>query len=194
MKTPDLSGGQRRHLLAAVVALSTLAVAAPLVGTAQTPVAPDSGIANGLVTTTDPQHATQAIGIVGDDRLTVAPTTTVEEALQGQVAGVVVEQNNGGAPGGGMQVQIRGVASINSVAAPLYVIDGVIANNETVNSGLNAVTWAGPMPLAQDVEDNSPNRIADINPADVERIEVLKGPAASAIYGSKGAAGALLIT
>ncbi len=174
--------------------LSVLAVAAPLVGAAQAALAPDSVITTGLVTTTDPRHATQAIGIVGRDQLTVAPASTVEDALQGQIAGVLVEQNNGGAPGGGMQVQIRGVASINSAAQPLYVIDGVIANNETVNSGLNAVTSAGPMPLAQDVEDNSPNRIADINPADIDRIEVLKGPAASAIYGSKGAAGAILVT
>ncbi len=194
MNTAHRSSGQRRQLLRAVVGLGALAVAAPLVGTAQVPIAPDSQITTGLATTTDSRHVMQAISVVGGSQLIAAPAPTIEEALQGRIAGVSVQENNGGAPGGGMQVQIRGVASISSIAQPLYVIDGVIANNETVNSGLNAVTSAGPMPLAQDVEDNSPNRISDINPADVERIEVLKGPSASAIYGSKGAAGAILIT
>ncbi len=180
-------------MLAGAVALAV----APRVGRAQVAaqgVPPDSQVVTGLATTIAAQRAPQSIAVIGGTHLDAAPTPTLEEALQGQVAGVNVQQNNGGAPGGGVQVQIRGVASINSDAEPLYVIDGVILNNQTVDSGLNALTAAGPVPFAQDPEDNTPNRIADINPADIARIEVLKGPAASAIYGSKGAAGAILIT
>jgi len=172
-----------------VAALSGVAVAVPRAAVGQEP-----QVASGLVTTVPAQNAAQAISVIGADQVGATPVPTLEDALQGKMPGVVVQQNNGGAPGGGMQVQIRGVASINSVAAPLYVIDGVIVNNEIVNSGLNAMTAAGREPFAQDPEDNSPNRIADINPADVERIEVLKGPSASAIYGSKAAAGVILIT
>jgi TonB-dependent SusC/RagA subfamily outer membrane receptor len=89
---------------------------------------------------------------------------------------------------------MRGPASIESAASPLYIVDGVIVSNETVNSGLNAVTVAGPVPFAQDPEDNTPNGISDLNAADIARIEVLKGPVATAIYGSKAAAGAIVVT
>ena len=184
-------------MLAAMLAGAVALALAPRAGHAQAVtqgVRPDSQVATGLATTIAAQRAPQAIGVIGGTRLDAAPTPTLEEALQGQVAGVNVQQNNGGAPGGGVQVQIRGIASINSDAEPLYVIDGVILNNQTVDSGLNALTAAGPVPFAQDPEDNTPNRIADINPADIAHIEILKGPAASAIYGSKGAAGAILIT
>jgi TonB-dependent starch-binding outer membrane protein SusC len=151
-------------------------------------------ISTGLATTIAARSSPNAVAIVGADVLNAGPTPTIEDALQAHAVGAVFQQNNGGAPGGGMQVQIRGVSSINSAAAPLYVVDGIIVNNETVNSGLNIVTAAGPEPLAQDPEDNTPNRISDLNPADIARIEVLKGASASAIYGSKGAAGVILIT
>ena len=139
-------------------------------------------------------NAQHAPARVNGDQMLGAPAPTLEDELQGQVPGAVIQQDNGGAPGGGSQVQIRGIASINSDAAPLYVIDGVIVNNETVDSGLNSITASGPVPFAQNPEDNTPNRIADLNPEDVESIQVLRGPSASAIYGSKAAAGAILIT
>lgn len=160
----------------------------------------DSSIAHGdsattgLATTIDQRLAAHASAVIAGPQVDATPYPTVEDALQSEVPGVVVQHNNGGAPGGGAQVQIRGIASINSLAVPLYVVDGVIADNEAISSGLNAITEAGPVPLAQNPEDNVSNRITDINPADIERIEILKGPSASAIYGSKGAAGAILIT
>ncbi len=117
----------------------------------------------------------------------------MENALQGKVPGAVIQQNNGGDPGGGMQVQIRGITLLFANAFPLYVVDGVIVNNETVNSGLNTITasqrWRGV-----GTQDMSPNRIADLNPEDIETIEVLKGASASAIYGSKASAGVIIIT
>ena len=106
---------------------------------------------------------------------------------------VTIQQNNGGAPGGGMQVQIRGITSMFANAYPLYVLDGVIINNETVNSGLNTISQADGG-AASDEQDLSPNRVADLNPEDIETIEVLKGASASAIYGSKASAGVIIIT
>ena len=70
------------------------------------------------------------------------PAPTVENAIQGQVPGALIAQNNGGAPGGGMQVQIRGITSINANASPLYVLDGVIIDNDIQEPGNNAITFA----------------------------------------------------
>ena len=126
------------------------------------------------------------------------PAPTVENALQGKIPGADIRENNGGAPGGGIQIQIRGITSINANASPLYVIDGVTLNNETINSGLNALTLAGGPPTlpvsAPSPEDQTPNRIADLNPDDIESIQVLKGASASAIYGSKASSGVMIIT
>ena len=124
------------------------------------------------------------------------PTPTIENALQGKVPGALISDNSG-APGGGLQVQVRGTTSIYATAAgqPLYVIDGVIMSNASIPSGLNSVSGAagntsgnGPSP-----QDQQTNRIADINPADIESLQFLEGSAASAIYGSKGAAGVILV-
>ncbi|HWZ59279.1 MAG TPA: TonB-dependent receptor plug domain-containing protein, partial [Gemmatimonadaceae bacterium] len=123
-------------------------------------------------------------------------------AIQGKVAGAIIQSNNGGAPGGGLQIQVRGITSINGNASPLYVIDGVIINNETINSDANAIAKSGGAVNAQgqavanapSMEDNSVNRVADLNPEDIETIEILKGASASAIYGSKASAGVVVIT
>lgn len=103
--------------------------------------------------------------------------TTVEQALQGRAAGVYVTQNSG-APGGGISVNIRGVSSISGTNEPLYVIDGVQIQPQTVSFGATA----GTSPLA------------GINPSDIESMEVLQGPSATAIYGSRGTNGVILIT
>jgi TonB-dependent SusC/RagA subfamily outer membrane receptor len=92
-----------------------------------------------------------------------------------------------------MQVQIRGITSLFANAYPLYVVDGVIVNNETVNSGLNTITQSNGG-AGSNSQDLSPNRIADLNPEDIESVEVLKGASASAIYGSKASAGVIIIT
>ena len=68
------------------------------------------------------------------------PAPTMENSIQGKIPGAVIEQNNGGAPGGGTQIQIRGITSINGNAIPLYVVDGVIVDNETVNAATTRST------------------------------------------------------
>jgi TonB-dependent starch-binding outer membrane protein SusC len=150
-------------------------------------------VVTGVATTVSTQNAANAVAVVSTQEVTEVPAPTVENALQGQVPGAVISQNNGGAPGGGMQIQVRGITSINAAASPLYVIDGVIVNNETINAGTNALTLANGQ-VSPNTEDNSPNRIADINPDDIESIQVLKGASASAIYGSKASSGVVIIT
>jgi TonB-linked SusC/RagA family outer membrane protein len=99
--------------------------------------------------------------------------TTVEQAIQGRSAGVYITQNSG-QPGGGISVAIRGISSINNNTEPLYVIDGVqIQGGGTTNSS---------------------NPLAGLNPSDIEDIQVLQGPSATAIYGSRATNGVLLIT
>ncbi|MBN7800555.1 TonB-dependent receptor [Algoriphagus aestuariicola] len=103
--------------------------------------------------------------------------TTVEQALQGRAAGVYVTQNTG-APGGGISVNIRGVNSIGGTNEPLYVIDGVQIQPQTVSYGNTSGT----------------NPLAGLNPSDIESMEVLQGPSATAIYGSRGTNGVIMIT
>jgi TonB-linked SusC/RagA family outer membrane protein len=103
--------------------------------------------------------------------------TTVEQALQGRAAGVYVTQNSG-QPGGGMSVNIRGISSLGRTQ-PLYVIDGVqVQVNEDVSFGTSSTS----------------NPLAGLNPADIEDIQILQGPSATAIYGSRGTNGVVLIT
>lgn len=99
--------------------------------------------------------------------------TTVEQAIQGRAAGVYITQNSG-QPGGGISVLIRGVSSINGNTEPLYVIDGIQMQGGGTTS--------------------SSNPLAGLNPADIEDIQVLQGPSATAIYGSRATNGVLLIT
>jgi len=153
----------------------------------------EAQVVTGVATSVSAKSAANAVAVVTPDQIAQAPAPTIENSIQGQIPGAQISQNNGGSPGGGMQVQIRGITSINANASPLYVLDGVIVNNETVFSGNNAITAAagGVAPSDQDL---GVNRIADINPDDIESIEVLKGASASAIYGSKASSGVVIIT
>ncbi|AGA79964.1 SusC/RagA family TonB-linked outer membrane protein [Echinicola vietnamensis] len=103
--------------------------------------------------------------------------TTIEQAIQGRAAGVYVTKNTG-APGGGLSVNIRGINSIGGTNEPLYVIDGVQIQPNTVSYGPTSGT----------------NPLAGLNPSDIESMEILQGPSATAIYGSRGTNGVVLIT
>src|SRR5207247_10909432 len=102
-----------------------------------------------------------------------------------------------GAPAGGTQVQIRGSNTGIGSANPRYVVDGVIISDASLSSGLFSVTGSGnPQSTRNDGEkqDDPVNRLADLNPNDVASIEILRGAAASSIYGSKGVNGVVIIT
>ncbi|HEX2779355.1 MAG TPA: TonB-dependent receptor plug domain-containing protein, partial [Gemmatimonadaceae bacterium] len=149
-------------------------------------------VVTGENTTVARRNAANDIATVSSTELTRAPTPTIENALAGKIAGASVSQNSG-APGGGIQVQLRGVTTINGSPDPLYIVDGVIVSNDAIASGANAITAAAAGGNASN-QDNPVNRIADFNPSDIERIEVLKGASASAIYGSKASNGVIIIT
>ncbi|OQY94133.1 MAG: SusC/RagA family TonB-linked outer membrane protein [Sphingobacteriales bacterium UTBCD1] len=103
-------------------------------------------------------------------------------AIQGKIAGVTVTSTGGG-PGQGSNILIRGVNSLNLGTEPLFVIDGIPIDNSTSGQGTG-----GGLPASM------PNRAADINPEDIEGINVLRGGAATALYGLRGANGVIVIT
>lgn len=114
-------------------------------------------------------------------------TANVVNSLAGKIAGVNVTQTSGSA-GAGAQIILRGGTSLERDNQPLFVVDGVIYDNSTViggNSGFDGM---------QSVSSTNSNRVMDINPEDIENVSVLKGPAAAALYGSRAAAGAVIIT
>jgi TonB-linked SusC/RagA family outer membrane protein len=149
-------------------------------------------VITGQATGVEQRNLANAVSTVGASELTRAPTPTIESALQGKIAGATIQANSG-APGGGLQVNFRGVSTIIGDLEPLYVVDGIAVSDVSIPNGANAVTaaQAGGNPRNQ---DNAVNRIADINPEDIERIEVLKGGSAAAIYGSKATNGVIFIT
>jgi TonB-linked SusC/RagA family outer membrane protein len=148
-------------------------------------------VVTGTTTSISSVNAANAVAAVSGEQLNKAPTPTIENALQGKIPGAVISQNSG-APGGGMQVQLRGTTSINANSSPLYVVDGVIVSNAVILNGLNSITAAGGG--ITNSQDQPVNRIADLNPADIENIEVLKGASAGAIYGSLASNGVIVIT
>lgn len=128
---------------------------------------------------------TGSVASVRLDDLKEGASTSVDQMLLGKSAGVNVVQSSG-EPGGGFSVNIRGASSINGGVSPLYVIDGVpIDNSRPVSQG-SIVGFS---------DNRSPrNPMSSINPSDIESIEILKDASATAIYGSRGANGVILIT
>lgn len=153
----------------------------------------DEVVVTGTATAVARQNLANAVGTVSGEQLQQVPAASVEQAMAGKVVGVDIQQNSG-APGGGVQVRLRGVSSINATAAPLYVVDGVIVSDAAIPSNQNAVTAASGGNNPALTQDGQVNRIADLNPNDIESIEVLKGASASAIYGSKASNGVIIIT
>jgi len=145
----------------------------------------------GQATTIDKRNASTAVAIVNTEELNRVPARSIENQLSGKVLGARIFENNG-APGGGAQIQIRGATSILGQGDPLYVIDGVIVSNAMIPNGLNSISRAGGSIGGS--QDNVVNRLADLNPADIENVEVLKSAAASAIYGSRATNGVVVIT
>lgn len=108
------------------------------------------------------------------------PASSFNQLLQGKAAGVQVSANSG-VPGGGITFRVRGNNSINASVDPLYIIDGVfISNTDLIQTGLGNQQQSNPL--------------ADINPSDIESIQILKDANATAIYGSLGANGVVIVT
>ena len=120
------------------------------------------------------KDATGGISSVSGAELRKTSPTTFDQALQGKVAGVAVQQISG-QPGGGVSIQIHGISSISGSNSPLYVIDGVI------------------IPPTND-PGNGSNPLNTINPSEIESIDVLKDASATAIYGSQATNGVIVVT
>ncbi|MEO6316294.1 MAG: SusC/RagA family TonB-linked outer membrane protein [Chitinophagaceae bacterium] len=148
----------------------------------------DEVIVTGTSAGTTRRQLGSYISSVNADELTKGATGNVLAALQGKTAGAQISQNSGD-PAGGMSVRLRGISSISSSSEPLYIIDGVIVNNATnrvtnTQSGYDGTSFIGAI---------GQSRMSDINPQDIDRIEVLNGAAAAAIYGSRANAGVVQI-
>ncbi|HET6539324.1 MAG TPA: TonB-dependent receptor [Chryseolinea sp.] len=130
---------------------------------------------------------TGSVASLSGDKMRGSMAANVNQALQGRIAGVNVSQNSG-QPGSAVSIRIRGTASLNGGNEPLYVIDGV-----QVGGGAGQIAgfdFAG----GANGQGSIVNPLANINPNDIESIEVLKDASASAIYGSRAANGVILIT
>ena len=122
-----------------------------------------------------------SVASVDSTALNDAQTVSVDAALQGKIAGAQITQNSGTVGGGGVSVRLRGTSSFISGSDPLYIIDGVIVDNSSVQ--LRDLGARG----------NVQNRLADINPNDIASIEVIRGAAAAALYGSRANNGVVQI-
>jgi TonB-dependent SusC/RagA subfamily outer membrane receptor len=115
-----------------------------------------------------------------------AAGASVDASLQGRIAGASVQPNAGG-PGSGSRITLRGINTILGNTEPLLVVDGIILGDVTIAPGTGALTRLRSQP-------GRTGGLSDINPADVERIEVLRGPSAAALYGSRAGSGVIVIT
>ncbi|HEX6574633.1 MAG TPA: carboxypeptidase-like regulatory domain-containing protein [Gemmatimonadaceae bacterium] len=122
-----------------------------------------------------------SIASVDNSQIAEARSVTVDQALQGKVAGAQITQNSGSPGGGGLSVRLRGTGSIISGSEPLYIVDGVIVDNSSdqlIDFGARS---------------NVQNRLADLDPNDIDRIEIVRGAAAAALYGSRANNGVVQI-
>lgn len=130
--------------------------------------------------TQERKFITGSITSVSGNDIRDIPAAGFNQMLQGKATGVQVLANSG-VPGGGVTFRVRGNNSINASVYPLYIIDGVfVSNNEPVQTGLGNQQQSNPL--------------ADLNPNDIENIQILKDANATAIYGSLGANGVIIVT
>lgn len=147
----------------------------------------DEVVVTGSTIRTSRRELGNAISAVNADQLKETGSSNLVSALQGKVPGAQITQNSGD-PAGGITVRLRGVKSIQGSSDPLYVIDGVIVSNSSANVSQTALgNQVGAATIGT-------NRLADINPSDIESINVINGAAAAAQYGSRAANGVVLIT
>lgn len=131
--------------------------------------------------TTQKEALTGSVGIVDAETFQQIPMASFEDAMKGSVAGMQVTALDG-QPGGNSTIRIRGYGSISAGSTPLYVIDGIPVETGSVSE------------TGFDNGNRSSNIMATINPNDIETVTVLKDASATAIYGSRGANGVILIT
>ena len=135
-------------------------------------------VVTGTTVPTRRRELGNAVATTRMDDVQLTGATSLDQALSGRISGAQVSINSG-RPDGGISIRLRGTSTVLGAADPLYIVDGVIINNDS--------------PELVDVGGGSSNRLADINPNDIERIEVVKGAAAAALYGSRANNGVVQI-
>jgi TonB-dependent SusC/RagA subfamily outer membrane receptor len=138
-------------------------------------------VVTGTATPTTVRALGTSVASVDNSQISEARSVTVDQALQGKIAGAQITQNSGAPGGGGLSVRLRGTGSIISGAEPLYIVDGVIVDNSSdqlIDFGARS---------------NVQNRLADLDPNDIDRIEIVRGAAAAALYGSRANNGVVQI-
>lgn len=155
----------------------------------------DEVVVTGLATTIKRSNLANAVTTISAKELVGSTRpVTVDAALNGKVVGANIAQTSG-APGGGVAIQLRGISSLTGGTQPLYIIDGVYAVNAETGNGAGAAAFsaAASTTTGRSSQDNPVNRLSDLNPNDIESIEVLKGSSAAAIYGQRANAGVIII-
>ncbi|TYZ08636.1 SusC/RagA family TonB-linked outer membrane protein [Hymenobacter lutimineralis] len=155
----------------------------------------DEVVVTGLATTVKRSNLANAVTTISAKELVGSTRpVTVDAALNGKIVGANIAQTSG-APGGGVAIQLRGISSLTGGTQPLYIIDGVYAVNAEVGNGAGAAAFsaAASTTTGRSTQDNPVNRLSDLNPNDIESIEVLKGSSAAAIYGQRANAGVIII-
>jgi TonB-dependent starch-binding outer membrane protein SusC len=132
------------------------------------------------------KDVTGSISSIKMEELRTIPATGLDQAIQGRVSGVTVT-NNSGQPGSGLSVRIRGISSLTGTNEPLYVIDGVPVDGDGQESQGFAQFGGGNGQVRQ-------SALATINPNDIVSIDILKDASATAIYGSRGSNGVVIVT
>ncbi|MEM7102434.1 MAG: SusC/RagA family TonB-linked outer membrane protein [Bacteroidota bacterium] len=154
----------------------------------------DEIVVTGLASSVKRSNLANSVASISSKELTgVTTQSTMDGALYGKFKGAEIRSNSG-APGGGISVKLRGVTSVFGDQQPLYIVDGVYVDNSSITSGTNIVSEAAGGGNTSTNQDDASNRIADIDPEDIESIEILKGASAAAIYGSRAAGGVVIIT
>jgi TonB-linked SusC/RagA family outer membrane protein len=146
-------------------------------------------VVTGLATSIKRSNLANNVSTVSAQAITGTTTqSTLDGALYGKLTGVNINAA-GGAPGGQTAMRLRGISSLSGNNQPLFIIDGVYISNVQLTNGSFVASGANA-----GREEGGSNRVSDINPDDIETIEVLKGASAAAIYGTRANAGVVIIT
>jgi TonB-linked SusC/RagA family outer membrane protein len=146
----------------------------------------DEVVVTGTLGRSSKKQLGNSISTINAKQLQNTGASNLSAMLSGRVMGAQVTQNSGD-PGGGISIKLRGVGSIFGSSEPLYIVDGVIIDN----SSINVINLNGDAQGSRIQSGN--NRLVDINPNDIEKIEVINGAAAAAIYGSRASNGVVQI-
>lgn len=141
----------------------------------------------------NPRELGYAVQRVNGEELKETQRENFVNGLAGRVAGVTINPTSGTA-GASSSVVLRGFNSLSLSNQPLFVVDGIIVDNQTVNETSDGGRGIGLASDRPNRNNDYTNRIADINPNDIESVTVLKGPEATALYGSQASSGAIIIT